>query len=94
METITSDQIKHNSLTAFLEQASDKWDRGEAEHGGKITDRDCLLELEQEVIDAWFYVRGERIRRADREQYIHELEAEVHRLKQLVDGYEAHVAIP
>lgn len=78
---ITADSIKHRSLQTFLEEAASKFDRGQAEHGGLLTDRDCFMEMRNEIIDQWHYWAAEMIRREKREQYIQELEAEVLRLR-------------
>lgn len=81
----TPEQIKHRSLTEFLEQASNKYDAGQAEHGGLLTERDCFKELGQELIDAWHYFIAEHMRREKQQKYILELEAEVFRLRQARD---------
>lgn len=48
-----------NLITA----ARAKYDAGQTAHGGILTHRDCLAELEQELIDAWFYYQADIIHR-------------------------------
>lgn len=84
--TITSELIKQRSLQTFLEAAASKFDAGQAQHGGLLTDRDCFMEMQNEIIDQWHYWSAEAIRRERREQYILELEAEVLRLRTLCGG--------
>lgn len=82
----TPDAIKHRSLTNFLNAASAKYDAGQTEHGGLLTDRDCHREMAQEIIDMWHYHAAETMRREKLLAYIAELEAENMRLRTLVGG--------
>lgn len=81
MNKITPESIKQRSLQTFLEEASTKFDNGQAEHGGLLTDRDCFMEMQKEIIDQWHYWMAEKIRREEQEKYVQELEAEILRLR-------------
>lgn len=58
----TPNAIRDGALRRFQEIAKAKYDAGQREHGGLIIDRELLTELENEVIDLWFYVQGLRIK--------------------------------
>lgn len=90
----TPESIKQRSLTTFLNEASTKYDRGQAEHGGLLTSRKCLQEIKQEAIDLWHYAIAEEMRNEDREQYILELEAENYRLRGICDSFRVTAAVP
>lgn len=57
---MTPDTIRDTAMRRFNQLAPAKYDRGQAEHGGLITDRDLLVEIEQEIVDLWFYVQAMR----------------------------------
>lgn len=46
------------TLQDFCTRAVSKYIAGSKEHGGKITDRDCLKEMHDEIIDLMFYHAG------------------------------------
>lgn len=47
-----------DALARFREKAESKYRAGQAEHGGNLWDRSQILdEIENEVIDQWFYVQ-------------------------------------
>lgn len=53
-----SDEVKScmaNSYACFIEQATAKFIKGQAEHGGDIRDRDLTIEMSAELIDLFFY---------------------------------------
>ena len=52
----------YESLETFNKLFIDKFIKGKQEHGGEITDRPLLPELEKELIDAWAYVQGVKAR--------------------------------
>lgn len=81
MKKFTPESIKQRSLQTFLEDAASKFDKGQEEHGGLLTDRDCFKEMKAEIIDLWHYYNAESMRVEERENYIQELEAEVLRLR-------------
>ena len=58
----TPEGIRDFALRRFHEAAKDKYDAGQVEHGGLITDRNLFDELEKEIIDAWFYLQATRIK--------------------------------
>lgn len=57
-----ANRIKQDALDAFVSKAFDKYDAGQREHGGLITDRVCLEDLEDEIIDLWFYLHALRVK--------------------------------
>jgi hypothetical protein len=56
--------LKSDYLSTFMWRAAEKFDRGQAEHKGILTNRDCLGEAREEVIDLWHYFQGYRQNRA------------------------------
>lgn len=58
----TPEMIRDEALKRFQERAKDKYDAGQKEHGGIITDRILVDELENEVIDLWFYVQALKLK--------------------------------
>jgi hypothetical protein len=59
--------IKQRALDRFFSKASYKYDKGQAEHGGLITKRVTTGDLEDEIIDLWFYLSalGEKLDHLD-----------------------------
>ena len=61
---MTDPELMTVGLAAFQEKASAKFKAGMEEHNPDgtrpLTSRDCLEELEKEIIDAWFYIQGEK----------------------------------
>ena len=51
-----AEDIKIRALKRFHERAYAKYDAGQREHGGLITERVTLKDLEDEIIDLWFYL--------------------------------------
>jgi len=48
-----------NALQRFQVMADKKYKEGQAEHGGNLWEKDCLLdEIEKEIIDQWFYIQA------------------------------------
>ncbi len=62
MSLQTPESIKNFALKRWDALAAKKYDDGQARHGGLITQRDSLADLEEEIIDAWFYVQALRIK--------------------------------
>ena len=58
----TPNGIRDFALKRFEEAAKAKYDAGQEEHGGLITDRKLFAELEAEIIDQWFYLQAIRIK--------------------------------
>ena len=50
------------ALARFQESARRKYDKGQKEHGDYIVDRVELRDLEEEIMDLWFYVQALRIK--------------------------------
>jgi hypothetical protein len=46
----------------FVTLAGPKYDEGQATHGGLLTHRDCLAEMEQELIDLWHYHQAQKLK--------------------------------
>jgi hypothetical protein len=55
-------EIYIDELTADVEADIDKFAAGQLEHGGDIRDRDVLLDLAKELLDAPIYLRILRIK--------------------------------
>ena len=51
-----AEKIKQRALERFKTRATAKYDAGQREHGGLITERVTLKDLEEEIIDLWFYL--------------------------------------
>ena len=52
----TPDQIRDAAIAHFIERAVPKFNKGQAEHGGSCDQRANFEELENEIIDLWFYM--------------------------------------
>ena len=55
-----ANRIRDDALDAFAVKAREKYDKGQKEHGGLLNERVCLDDLEDEIIDLWFYTRALR----------------------------------
>ena len=62
---LSADDIREMAVARFDKIAREKYDKGQAEHKGLITDpeRDLLDEIEAEAIDLYFYAFALRLRR-------------------------------
>ena len=58
----TPNEIRDFALERFAKLAKAKYDAGQEEHGGLITDRKLFDELECEIMDMWFYLQAIRIK--------------------------------
>ncbi len=86
-QLITPESIREYSLELFAEMARRKFDAGQSEHGGLLTDRDCFAEMRAEIIDQWHYWVAESIRRQRMTARIARLEIEnAHLRAQLYGG--------
>ena len=54
------EDFRDDSLRRFLDAAKEKYDKGQEEHGGFIVDRVDFKDLEEEIIDLWFYIQALR----------------------------------
>ena len=51
-------EFRDKCLDLFRPKASKKYDRGQKEHGGYLPHTASLEDLEEEIIDAWFYLQA------------------------------------
>jgi len=58
----TPESIRDFALERFARLGKKKYDVGQTEHGGLITDRKLFDELEEEIIDMYFYLTAIRIK--------------------------------
>lgn len=91
IEPSTPGEIRDTILKPFCEKARAKYNRGQAEHGGLITDRDHLAEAEDEVIDQLFFLGAMRISR-DRQRRLRTRLVEKWREKSPWDSDATHAA--
>ena len=61
-----ANRIKNQAIDAFSSKAFQKYDAGQQEHGGLLTNRVSFGDLEDEIIDLWFYLQAlkERLAKA------------------------------
>jgi hypothetical protein len=52
----TPDEIRDAAIAHFIERAVPKFNKGQKEHGGSCDQRANFEELENEIIDLWFYM--------------------------------------
>lgn len=57
---LTAEEIFEVSsdLTDFVQKAARKYAKGKLEHGGRITERDLDVEIENEIIDLFHYTKN------------------------------------
>jgi hypothetical protein len=58
---LTAEQAasRDSALVRFQEMAASKYEAGQKEHGGNLWEKPGLLDnMEEEVIDAWFYIQA------------------------------------
>jgi hypothetical protein len=82
----TPDKIRDDALQYFMETAGDKFNAGQEEHGGSLDERVSEVDIDDEIIDLWFYVQSfsekHRVQIVDLCFTITKLEAEVERWKE------------
>ena len=82
------DQIRDEGIRVFNEIAKPKYDAGQEEHGGNLDESVRWKDLQDEVIDLWYYLESKRHQSAARvevlEKRIEELTAENARLYEMV----------
>tara|TARA_R110000824_G_scaffold125134_3_gene284052 strand:- start:1364 stop:1588 length:225 start_codon:yes stop_codon:yes gene_type:complete len=54
----TPDEIRDAAIVHFIERAVPKFNKGQEEHGGSCDQRANFEELENEIIDLWFYMQS------------------------------------
>lgn len=59
LDPLTSEQMAI-SLSTFVNDAIVKFAKGQAEHGGRIVDRDLKHELYQELQDSFWYLSADK----------------------------------
>tara|TARA_Y100000593_G_C4315368_1_gene340580 strand:- start:3261 stop:3455 length:195 start_codon:yes stop_codon:yes gene_type:complete len=64
---MTPDEIRDRQIEKFMLLAKVKFDKGQREHKGILTERVNWKDLEDEVIDLWFYVCSMREKLEKRE---------------------------
>lgn len=57
-KTRTPDKIRDDAIEYFTREAAEKFDEGQEEHGGCLDERVCEVDIEDEIIDLWFYVQS------------------------------------
>jgi hypothetical protein len=57
--------IKDDAIGHFIKRSGAKYDAGQREHGGLITFRVTLEDLEDEIIDLWFYLQAFKSKLSD-----------------------------
>lgn len=55
---IESAKFREESMERFLNKARAKYDKGQKEHGGLLPVDVKINDLEDEVIDQWFYLQA------------------------------------
>lgn len=61
---LSPEEILNYSKDRTYQLTKFKYNLGQIEHGGIVSNRDCLAETEMELIDALIYVHTEMIKRA------------------------------
>lgn len=51
-------KFRDASIKKFIVKAGEKYDKGQKEHGGYLPIEVSLTDIEDEVIDLWFYVQA------------------------------------
>jgi hypothetical protein len=51
----TPEKIREFAIEQFNAMARAKYDKGQIEHGGLLTNRDLIADLKNEAIDTWMY---------------------------------------
>ena len=82
----TPDKNRDDAIQYFMETAGDKFDAGQQEHGGSLDARVSTADIDDEIIDIWFYVQSlsekHRVQIVDLCFTITKLEADVERWKE------------
>tara|TARA_Y100000310_G_C20658454_1_gene803296 strand:+ start:1254 stop:1451 length:198 start_codon:yes stop_codon:yes gene_type:complete len=64
---MTPEEIRDRQIKKFTLLAKRKYDMGQKEHGGLLTETVNWKDLEDEVIDLWFYVCSMREKESKRD---------------------------
>ena len=55
-------EFKDSAIRLFAQKASDKYDRGQEEHGGYLPFDVIFNDIEDEVMDMWFYIQALKLK--------------------------------
>ena len=58
----TPEQIRDQSIDLFNSRAKAKFDAGQKEHAGNLDERVMFKDIEDEIIDLWFYVQSMKMK--------------------------------
>ena len=59
---MTPDEIRDIAVARFNEFAPKKYDRGQDEHGGVLSETVEIECLEEEIVDLWFYLQALKLK--------------------------------
>lgn len=54
----TPEQIRDAAIHHFNDRAVAKFNAGQEEHGGSLDENTSFVDIEDEIIDLWFYVQS------------------------------------
>jgi DNA/RNA-binding domain of Phe-tRNA-synthetase-like protein len=77
----TSEQIRDDAVAEMPESFMEKYDKGQAEHGGNLDENVTWKDIEDEVKDLWFYTKSMR----------YKVEKEVDSLTIVIRGLQSRV---
>jgi hypothetical protein len=55
-------EFKKASIRLFMDKAEDKYNKGQEEHGGYLPFDVIFKDLEDEIIDMWFYIQAMKLK--------------------------------
>lgn len=55
-------EFKNTAIKLFAQKASDKYDKGQEEHGGYLPFDVIFKDIEDEVMDMWFYIQALKLK--------------------------------
>ncbi len=58
MSERTPERIRDTAIDLFIDRANAKFNAGQEEHGGNLDKRVKFRDVEDEIIDLWFYVQS------------------------------------
>lgn len=84
-DTTTSEGIRDASIDRFVQLAGAKYDCGQLEHGGLLSETVTPERMEEEILDLWHYLFSYRIKTdlmlLERDREIHRLSGQVEMAK-------------
>tara|TARA_B100000214_G_scaffold828_1_gene619 strand:- start:122 stop:385 length:264 start_codon:yes stop_codon:yes gene_type:complete len=78
----TPDQIRDEAIHLFTVKAYTKFNCGQDEHGGNLDIRVKFKDIEDEIIDMWFYVQSTKTKYQRQQVKLKEALAEIDSLKE------------